>query len=691
MSGRLPARPVDRRGFKIGIVCALSLEAELVGMVFDQRWSQTDIDYGRASGDLNIYTFGVIAGQNIVLAHCQRIGNVTAAQVALSLKFSFTEIQLIIIAGICGAAPSHKNRYEEKLEEIYLGDCLISTAVFEIDFGRQQYQDFRMKNGSDGLGRSGTLIDGILQKYQIRPNRLELTENLKAHLTALQQKDAEWTSYPGVERDRLYCARKCTDLGCGSHCQVLRTRSETNTSPRIHFGHFGSSNAVLASGLDRDKLAKACGIIAFEMESAGVWRLGPTVVIKAACDYADAHKNDDWQKYAAAVAAAGLKAFLTQAYPSDKSHSSFRRNTTATTSSLQFETWDLPAYSDATAVISSDFTMLAYGPEKLTHERNATIRVHNLQDGANIHEIVVEDQTQVRSLAFDPEGKLLASSHGAFWYEPKRVKTKFLVVKGNKKHVEVKILLWDMHKGTCIRTCEPHTRGTIMEPLITMSFNAKGDRLAVVYSSDDQTVERPSFFIINIRDGSTIYVSAGSLLDSRLGTFSPDDGQYFVHVGKEIAVFKSDNHERAVLNISIADNATAIFKPDGSLLVIYPNGNIHTHYQDRVVKQKLEIEPSLSFGRDVRSLGRFTTDNELIIAMINVRSQQFCIASPSSDRCKMLSTNGRIVKLLNISLDGQYLAWWESRSLESAGMVHVANIKEELEASNGSCWLGGLG
>lgn len=46
------------------------------------------------------------------------------------------------------------------------------------------------------------------------------------------------------------------------------------------------------------------------MEGAAVWDRIPTIVIKAVCDYADSHKNEDWQKYAAAVAAAGAKALL---------------------------------------------------------------------------------------------------------------------------------------------------------------------------------------------------------------------------------------------------------------------------------------------------------------------------------------------------------------------------------------------
>lgn len=68
----------------------------------------------------------------------------------------------------------------------------------------------------------------------------------------------------------------------------------------------------MKSGQDRDEIAAREGVIAFEMEGAGVWDNFPCVVIKGVCDYADSHKNKDWQKYAAATAAACMKAFLEQ-------------------------------------------------------------------------------------------------------------------------------------------------------------------------------------------------------------------------------------------------------------------------------------------------------------------------------------------------------------------------------------------
>jgi nucleoside phosphorylase len=55
------------------------------------------------------------------------------------------------------------------------------------------------------------------------------------------------------------------------------------------------------------------------MEGAGVWDNFPCIVIKGVCDYADSHKNKKWQGYAAATAAACMKAFLKEWISVDKS------------------------------------------------------------------------------------------------------------------------------------------------------------------------------------------------------------------------------------------------------------------------------------------------------------------------------------------------------------------------------------
>ena len=66
----------------------------------------------------------------------------------------------------------------------------------------------------------------------------------------------------------------------------------------------------MKSGQHRDKSAAQHNLIAFGMEASGTWDSLPCLVIKGVCDYADSHKNKDWQHYAAATAAAGMKALL---------------------------------------------------------------------------------------------------------------------------------------------------------------------------------------------------------------------------------------------------------------------------------------------------------------------------------------------------------------------------------------------
>jgi nucleoside phosphorylase len=66
----------------------------------------------------------------------------------------------------------------------------------------------------------------------------------------------------------------------------------------------------MKSGQDRDRIAKAYDLVAFEMEGAGLWDEIPSIMVKGVCDYADSHKNKNWQPYAAATAASVAKALL---------------------------------------------------------------------------------------------------------------------------------------------------------------------------------------------------------------------------------------------------------------------------------------------------------------------------------------------------------------------------------------------
>jgi nucleoside phosphorylase len=352
-----PSPPHDRRGFEIALICALPLEADCVHAVFDKFWEDEGKKYGKAPRDPNAYTTGVIGEHNVILAHMPNMGKASASGVAASILSSFPGIKLALVVGICGGVPyGTDNR-----DEILLGDIIISQALIQYDFGKQYPEAFKESNTlEDSLSRPSQEIRAILAKLKTYHYRQKMQDSIIAYLNDLQQKLPK-VKYPGSERDKLYEAlylhkhresgtrdacdtckdgekqicpaalrMTCDELGCKETRLVARNRLRDaqgppgsefpeEYKPLVHFGKIGSGDTVMKSGEDRDRIAKADGIIAFEMEGAGVWDHFPSIVIKGVCDYADSHKNKEWQNYAAATAAACMKAFLKEWTLEDKS------------------------------------------------------------------------------------------------------------------------------------------------------------------------------------------------------------------------------------------------------------------------------------------------------------------------------------------------------------------------------------
>ncbi|KAF5521492.1 hypothetical protein CGCA056_v006881 [Colletotrichum aenigma] len=99
------------------------------------------------------------------------------------------------------------------------------------------------------------------------------------------------------------------------HCdpgKEIGRRQRRSTDPVVHYGLIASGNSVVKDGVSRDDIVRRLGdkCICFEMEAAGLMDNFPCLVIRGICDYADTHKNDRWQNYSAATAAAFAKELL---------------------------------------------------------------------------------------------------------------------------------------------------------------------------------------------------------------------------------------------------------------------------------------------------------------------------------------------------------------------------------------------
>jgi hypothetical protein len=124
---------------------------------------------------------------------------------------------------------------------------------------------------------------------------------------------------PGRENDTLYCPQcggsgssgssgSCDFKGC-TNGKILRPPRDDG-NPVIHYGTIASGNQVIKDAKERDQLGRELNAICVEMEAAGLVNNFPCIVVRGICDYADSHKNDEWQNYAAAAAAAYAKWFL---------------------------------------------------------------------------------------------------------------------------------------------------------------------------------------------------------------------------------------------------------------------------------------------------------------------------------------------------------------------------------------------
>ncbi|GES66309.1 purine and uridine phosphorylase [Aspergillus terreus] len=346
--------PIGRDKFNIAVICALGSESNAVEGIFDVVWPRPT-GLGKSNNDPNTYTLGQIGYWNVVLAYLPHKGKVSSASTSAMLLASFPKIELVIVAGVCGGVPNPPSRRDD---EIILGDVIISTEVQQFDFGRLHEGGLEQKHTvADSLGRAPSELRTFIKYLSGFTGRNQLTEDTRAYLMELLGKPGFHSSqYPGVEADRLFpvnyhhvhriaatcggvcseaegraCEKaiggSCRELGCDERKLLSRPRLQKlrekalnqsrcegaiNPDLRIFFGPIASGDQVIRSATRRDSIAESHGVIAFEMEGAGVWDNRSTVVIKSVSDYADSHKDKDWQPYSAAVAAACMKAFLKQ-------------------------------------------------------------------------------------------------------------------------------------------------------------------------------------------------------------------------------------------------------------------------------------------------------------------------------------------------------------------------------------------
>ncbi|KAL2830457.1 hypothetical protein BDW59DRAFT_158367 [Aspergillus cavernicola] len=118
--------------------------------------------------------------------------------------------------------------------------------------------------------------------------------------------------------DHIHSESNCR--ACDQSKTVTR-RPRAGDDATIHYGTIASGNSVIKGARERESLSRIFGgILCFEMEAAGLMNNSGYMVIRGICDYADSHKNKEWQPYAAAAAAAFAKYLIVNTSPPSVAH-----------------------------------------------------------------------------------------------------------------------------------------------------------------------------------------------------------------------------------------------------------------------------------------------------------------------------------------------------------------------------------
>jgi len=242
--------PID-----FAIVTALPLECDAVlrhlGPYEKIQDDQEPLTYYRGQ----IALPGAAAHYEVVVTTLLDMGNIDAAIATTRLMHRWRPASVVMV-GIAGGVPG----------KVHLGDIVVAEFVFYYE---------QAKLTPDGP--------------QLRPDQRDSNALLYGRARAFDAHD--W--------------RKSIDA-------VRPDGSDGAYPPEVHFGPIASGEGVLADAAALAGLRERCPqLLAVAMEGAGVARAtmldgAPPrfLEVRGICDFADEHKNDNWQPYAADAAAA---------------------------------------------------------------------------------------------------------------------------------------------------------------------------------------------------------------------------------------------------------------------------------------------------------------------------------------------------------------------------------------------------
>jgi nucleoside phosphorylase len=307
-----PRRRLRHDEYTVGWVCALPLELTAATAMLDEEHADLPCD----PADTNLYTLGRMGAHNVVIAclPAGQTGNNSAATVATQMRLRFPALRFGLMVGVGGGVPTMNTAGAGG--DVRLGDVVVSQpsmghgGVVQYDFGKSTPSGF-VQTGL--LSKPPDILLNAIAKLQAR-YQCGYMKSHRLGVSALNGEQEFLGDVPGP--DLLFEATyKHVDGATCEKCdrsQLVERPTRGEKAFRVHYGTIASGNQVIRDGVVRDEWSsKLGGVLCFEMEAAGLMNSFPCLVVRGICDYADSHKNKEWQPFAARTAAAFASEVLT--------------------------------------------------------------------------------------------------------------------------------------------------------------------------------------------------------------------------------------------------------------------------------------------------------------------------------------------------------------------------------------------
>lgn len=283
----------DRDRVRVLIVVALAKElAAVLGAM--SRYERIGV-----ADDPNVYAIGEFADPDgrlpprAVLVCQSGMGNNNAATTAVDALRSFRNIEHLIMCGIAGGCPNP----DTPNEHVRLGDIVFSNeaGIIEYDFVKETRDGSTIRSYPQKASNRMLAVINSLQADEILGNR-PWEAGIDEVIAASQQ-----FARPDDTTDVLHDADgRVIEHPAGT---------ERQGRPKVIGGAIATADILQKNPKSRNDLRDRYRARAVEMEAGGMqnaaWARDKSVmVIRGICDYCDDKKNDVWQMYAAAVAAA---------------------------------------------------------------------------------------------------------------------------------------------------------------------------------------------------------------------------------------------------------------------------------------------------------------------------------------------------------------------------------------------------